>query len=122
MELAYIVEYPFARTEHDRDEIEHELVEAAGLQRLADRACPTCDVDETVAGSIRRFGKGNLEAVDEVEGRPTFHLDRVVRVMGQHEHRSVIRRLGTPPAAPIGIAPLAANGAEHVAAHDVGTT
>ena len=42
--------------------------------------------------------------------------------MCQHEHRSVVRRLRTPPAAPIGGAPLAAHRAEHVAAHDVRAT
>ena len=53
----------------------------------------------------------------EVEGRAALHLDRVVRVMGEHEDGVVVRRIRPPPAAPVAI-PLAADRAEHVAAHD----
>lgn len=74
VELGHIVEYSFAISQYHRDYVENEFVQAAGWQRLADGACPTCDVDWTVVG---RFGKGSLEAVDEVEGRPTFHVDFV---------------------------------------------
>src|SRR5258708_39118552 len=42
-----------------------------------------------------------------------------MRVVSHHEHRRVIRRLRTPPTAPIGCTPLTARGTEHVAAHDV---
>src|SRR4051812_30443446 len=38
--------------------------------------------------------------------------------MGEHEHRRVVRRLGTPPATPI-LIPLAADRPEHVSPHDV---
>src|SRR5688572_5427399 len=38
--------------------------------------------------------------------------------MGEHEHRRVVRRLGTPPAPPV-LAPLAADRPEHVPPHDV---
>src|SRR4051794_17716284 len=38
--------------------------------------------------------------------------------MGEHEHRRVVRRLGTPPAAPV-LIPLAADRPEHVPPHDV---
>ena len=80
-------ESSFAISQHHRDDVGNEFIQAAGLQRLADGACPTCDVDWTVVGMLGRFGKGSLEAVDEVEGRPTFHVDRVVQVMGQHRTR-----------------------------------
>ena len=40
-------------------------------------------------------------------------------VVGEHEDRRVVRRLGAPPAAPV-VVPGAADRAEHVAAHDVG--
>mgnify|MGYP003693963465 CR=1 FL=1 len=62
--------------QYHRDDVENEFIQAAGLQRLADGACPTCDFDWTVVGMLGRFGRGSVEAVDEVEGRPTFHVDR----------------------------------------------
>ena len=44
-------------------------------------------------------------------------------VVGEHEHRRVVRRLFAPPTAPraVHVGPLAADRAEHVAAHHVGT-
>jgi aminoglycoside phosphotransferase (APT) family kinase protein len=42
-----------------------------------------------------------------------------MRVVGEDENRRVIGRLVTPPAAPVSF-PLAADGAEHFATHDVG--
>jgi hypothetical protein len=42
-----------------------------------------------------------------------------MRVVGEDEYRRVIGRLVTPPAAPLSF-PLTPDGAEHVAAHDVG--
>src|SRR4051812_48766461 len=38
LQLRHIVEQPLSASEHDRDDVEYELIEAAGLQRLADRA------------------------------------------------------------------------------------
>jgi hypothetical protein len=40
--------------------------------------------------------------------------------MGQHEHRTVVRRVIPPPAVPLLIAPRPADGTEHVAAHNGG--
>src|SRR5262245_4498129 len=53
-----------------------------------------------------------------MERRAAFHFDRRARVMGQHEHIGVIRRIVAPPALPPIVGPLAADGAEHIAAHD----
>src|ERR671916_1637013 len=67
-----------------------------------------------------RLYVGGVEAVgDEVEGRSALHLDRLAGVMGEHEDRCVVRRLGPPPAAPV-LVPCTADRPEHVAAHDVG--
>jgi len=78
------------------------------------------DVDALGAGSFAGLGVGGVEAIgDEVKRRPALHLDRRVRVMGEHEHGSVVGRLGPPPARPL-LVPLAADRAKHVAAHDVG--
>src|ERR671916_413405 len=68
---------------------------------------------------LHRLKPERLEAAGyEVEDRPAIHLDRLASVMGEHKHRRVVRRLGTPPAAPV-LIPLAADRAEHVPPHDV---
>src|SRR5262249_9491141 len=80
----------------------------------------TRDVYAALAGRLTRLCVSGVEAVgDEVEGGPAFHLDRLVGVMGEHEHRRVVRRLGTPPAPPV-LIPLAADRPGPVPAHDVG--
>ncbi|WP_204162369.1 cyclophilin-like fold protein [Rathayibacter sp. VKM Ac-2754] len=61
---------------------------------------------------------GGRAFCDEVEGRPARHLDRVVRVMRQHEDGCVIRRFVAPPAAPF-LVPTTSDRAEPVAAHHV---
>src|SRR5204862_4998402 len=52
---------------------------------------------------------------------PAFHRDRFARVVRQHEHRHVIRRVLAPPAAPLVVGPRPAYGAEHVSPHDIRT-
>ncbi len=89
-------------------------------ERLPNGGGAARDVHAVVAGRLTRLCVGGVEAVgDEVEGRPALHLDRLAGVMGEHEHRCVVRRLGPPPAAPV-LLPLTADRPEHVAAHDVG--
>ena len=64
--------------------------------------------------------EGRFEAVgDEVERRPTGHLDRFVLEVREDEHGCVVGRLLAPPAAPIAL-PGAANRPEHVPTHHVG--
>jgi hypothetical protein len=93
------VEDTLARTEQDRCDVEGELVDHSGDQCLSDGRGPTGDVDALVPGGLARCGVGRVEALgDEIEDRPAVHLDRVMSVMGQHEHRRVIRRFGAPPA------------------------
>src|SRR6266516_3743950 len=60
-------------------------------------------------------------AGDEMKDGPAFHRDRFARVVRQHEHRHVIRRVLAPPAAPPVVGPRPAHGAEHVSAHDIRT-
>src|SRR5437660_1617371 len=69
-------------------------------------------------GATQRFLNS---AGDEMKDGPAFHRDRFARVVGQHEHRHVIRRVLAPPAAPPVVRPRPAHGAEHVAAHDIRT-
>src|SRR5664279_5887315 len=114
------VEDPLAGPEQDWCDVERELVDDPGDERLPNGRGAARDVYAVVAGRLTRLCVGGVEAVgDEVEGRPALHLDRLASVMGEHEHRCVVRRLGPPPAAPV-LLPLAADRPEPVAAHDIG--
>src|SRR3954466_4569964 len=113
------VEDPLAGAKQDRRNVERELVHDPGNEGLAHSRGATRDVYAALAGRLTRFCVSGVEAAgDEVESCPAFHLDRLAGVMGEHKHRRVIRRLGTPPAAPI-LIPLAADWPEHVPPHDV---
>src|SRR5918999_4771252 len=108
------VEDPLAGAEQDWRDVERELVDDPGNEGLAHSRGATRDVHAALAGRLTRLCVSGVEAAgDEVDGRPAFHLDRLVSVMSEHEHRRVVRRLGTPPAAPI-LIPLAADRPEHV--------
>src|SRR5437763_8629812 len=113
------VEDPLAGAEQDRRDVQRELVDDSGDAGLAHSRGATRDVYAGLAGRLTRLCVSGVEAAgDEVEGRPAFHLDRLVSVMGEHKHRRVVRRLGTPPAAPV-LIPLAADRPEHVPPHDI---
>src|SRR5919197_214487 len=113
------VEDPFAGAEEDRRDVERELVDDPGKDGLSHSGGATRDVYAALAGRLTRLCISGVEAAGyEVEDRPAFHLDRLVSVMGEHKHRRVVRRLGTPPAAPV-LIPLPADRPEHVAPHDV---
>src|SRR5436309_8290947 len=113
------VEDPLAGAEQDRRNVERELVDDPGNEGLAHGRGAARDVYAALPGRLARLCVSGVEAAgDEVEGRPAFHLDWLVSVMGEHKHRRVVRRLGTPPAAPV-LIPLAADRPEHVPPHDV---
>src|SRR4051812_16515673 len=108
------VEDPLAGAEQDRRDVERELVDDPGNEGLAHSRGATRDVYARLAGRLTRLCVSGVEAAgDEVEGRPAFHLDGLVSVMGEHKHRRVVRRFGTPPAAPV-LIPVAADRPEHV--------
>src|SRR5215210_3132894 len=114
------VEDPLAGAEQDRRDVQRELVDDPGNEGLAHSRGAARDVYTALPGRLARLCVSGVEtAGDEVEGRPAFHLDRRVSVMGEHKHRRVVRRLGAPPAAPV-LIPLAADRPEHVPPHDVG--
>src|SRR5215218_8413774 len=113
------VEDPLAGAEQDWRDVQRELVDDSGNEGLAHSRGATRDVYAALAGRLARLCVSGVEAAgDEVEGRPAFHLDRLASVMGEHKDRRVVRRLGTPPAAPV-LIPLAADRPEHVPPHDV---
>ena len=92
----------------------------SGGERLTDGRGAARDVDAILAGRLTRLRVCGLEALgDEVEARAALHLDRLAGVVGEHEDRRVVGRLGAPPSIPV-LIPLAADRPEHVAAHHVG--
>src|SRR3954452_11329726 len=114
------VEDPLAGPEQDRRDVERELVDDPGDERLPHGPGAPRDVHAVIAGGFARLRVGGVESSgDEMEGRPAVHLDRLVSVMGEHEHRSVVRRLRSPPPAPV-LIPRTADRPEHVATHQVG--
>src|SRR3954452_14404415 len=113
------VEDPLAGAEQDRRDVQRELVDDPRNEGLATSGAAARDAYPALPGRLARLCVSGVEAAgDEVEGRPAFHLDRLVSVTGEHKHRRVVRRLGTPPAAPV-LIPLAPDRPEHVPPHDV---
>src|SRR5256712_4097401 len=108
--------------EQDRRDRDMHLVDEPRLEIRAHRGGASAVLDIEVArgcpGATRRFLN---PAGDEMKDAPAFHRDRFARVVRQHEHRHVIRRVLAPPAAPLVVGPRPAHGAEHVSAHDIRT-
>src|SRR4029453_10134165 len=89
------VEDPLAGPEQDRGDVERELVDDPGDERLPNGGSAARDVNAVVAGRLTRLCVGGVEAVgDEVEGRPALHLDRLTSVMGGHENRAGVSGAG----------------------------
>src|SRR6185369_16644158 len=77
------------------------------------------ETDVAGAGGFAGARESRLDPVgDEMEDGATLHLEGRPRVMREDEDRHVIRRVLAPPTSPGIVRPRAANGAEHVAAHD----
>src|SRR3954447_3871622 len=122
------VEDPLAGSQQYRRDVQRELVDDPGNEGLAHSRGAARDIYAALPGPLARSCVSGVEAAgDEVEGRPAFHLDRLVSVMGEHKHGRVGRRPGgpptparplPPPAAPV-LIPLAADRPEHVPPHDV---
>ena len=113
------VEQALTRTEYHRADLEIDLIDQSCCDRLPCARGSSCDRDVAPTRSRLSLGVGGLDPVgDEVKGGPALHLDRVVWVVSQDEHRAVVGRDIAPPALPIRVAPFATNWAEHVAAHD----
>ena len=102
------------------------------MSRISSSTSPASSAWRTVAAppatwtspspTSRARAQALVEAVgDEVERRAAHHLDRVARVVGEHERRGrgTAARRPTSRRQVLG-APLAPDRTEHVAAHDVG--
>jgi hypothetical protein len=113
------LEEPLARPEHQRDDVQPQLVDGPRREILVDRRAAAGDGDVGVAGGRAGPGQGRLDPIgDEGERRPALHRQRLARMVGEDEDRRVVGRVVAPPALPVEI-PVAAAGTEHVAAHHV---
>ena len=118
--IANVLKQPLPGPEHDRDDVEIELVEQPGRQVLLHNACAAGNRDVVVIRRRPGSLEGGLDPVgDERERRPTLHRQRLARVVAEYEHRRVEGRVLAPPARPR-LVPRSVAAAEHLAAHDVG--
>src|SRR6185295_11323667 len=81
---------------------------------------PAGDRDVLITGRRPGLLERGLDPVGhERERRAALHRQRLARVVGEHEHRSVVGRVIAPPARPR-LVPRPFAAAEHLAPHDVG--
>src|SRR6188768_639498 len=106
----------FARAEYHRRKREVHFVDQPSAQVLANGLGATADPHIAIARGSARLLECLLDATrDEVKDRSALHLERLSRMMGEHEDGNMIGRIVAPPAAPRFIRPFAAHRAEHVA-------
>src|SRR5438034_7405658 len=99
-----------------------QLVNQAGAQILPDCGYAAAETDIAAARRSTRLLQSDVNALgDKAKLRISRHPERRARVMRQHEHGRVIRRLVAPPALPAVVRPRAAHWNEHVAPKNPGT-
>ena len=99
--------------------MEPQLVDQPRGEVLIDGHCAAGDCDVRISCGRSCLIERRLDPVrDERERRAALQLQRFAWMMGQHEHRRVVRRLVAPPAFPL-LVPGATTGPEHVPAHHV---
>ncbi len=109
----------FSCTEEDRRHGQVHLVDKSGAKVLPDRGNPAAKPDILTVRSVNSSFKGGVNAIgDKVEGRASAHVDRCAWVAGEHENRSVERRIIAPPSLPNIVWPGSPNRSEHVSAND----
>lgn len=87
------VEQALTRTEYHRADLKIDLIDQTGCDRLSCARGSSCDGDGASTGRRLGLGVGGVDPVgDEVKGGSAPHLDRLVWVMRQDEHRAVVGR------------------------------
>src|SRR5256885_1548743 len=116
------VEEPGSAAQQHRGQVEQEVVDQAGVDRLVDRVRSACDQDILLGRGGARILDRALEALgDEGEGGPFLHHEWLTRMVGEHEDGLVKRWVVSPPAVRVGVVlpgPFAA--AEHTTPHHDG--
>src|SRR5690242_711859 len=96
-----------------------QLVDEPGAKILTHRRDATADLHVATMGGAFRLIQRRLDTLgDEDEGGAACHLDRIARMVRQHEGRRDIGRIVAPPALPALIRPRTADRPEHIAAED----
>src|SRR5262245_56406515 len=114
-------EHCFALPEHDGGQGQTELVEQSRAKVLTHRLDAPADLHVATIGGLLRLIQRRLDTLGHKDkGGAAFHLDRIARMMRQHEGRRVIGRIGAPPTLPALVRPGAADRPEHIAAEDEG--
>src|SRR6266478_6529588 len=99
-----------------------QLVNQGGAQILPNGGYASTEADVAAAPCSARLLQSGVNAFgDKAKLRASRHPKRRPRVMRQHEHGRVIRRLVAPPALPAVVRPLASDRTEHVAPKNPGT-
>ena len=101
LQIADVLEQPLAVAEQDRRDMEPELIDQAGGEVLLDDAGSSTQQDVLVTGDPPRLLEGGPDPVgDEEEGRASFHLLGLTRVMREDEGGDVVGRIVAPPTLP----------------------
>src|SRR6202051_449531 len=96
-----------------------QFVDQPGAKILTHRLDATTDLHVATIGGLLRLIQRRLDTVGhEEEGGAAFHLDRIARMVRQHEGRRVIGWIVAPPALPALVRPGTADRPEHIAAED----
>src|ERR1700674_5508434 len=96
-----------------------QLIDQPGAKILTRRLDATADLHVATIGGLFRLVQRRLDTVGhEDEGGAAFHLDRIARMVRQHEGRRVIGWIVAPPALPARVRPGTADRPEHIAAED----
>src|SRR2546429_5887952 len=108
--------------EQDRRDRDMHLVDEPRLEILAHRGRPAADLDIEPARGLPGATERFLDSAgDEMKDGPAFHRDRFARVVLQHEHRHVIRRVLGPPPPPPGPAATRSPRAGPISGPDIRT-
>jgi len=111
----------FSGTEEDRRQRQMHFVDKPGAKVLPDRGDTAAEPDVLTVRSVNRAFQCGVDAIgDKVEGRAAGHLNRWAWVVGEHENRSMVRRIVSPPSFPRIVWPGATDWSKHVSADDPG--
>src|SRR5262249_11854368 len=114
-------EHCFPLPEHDGGQGQMQLVDQSRAKILTHRLDAAADLHVATIGGLLRLIQCRLDTLGHKdEGGAALHLDRIARMMRQHEGRCVIGRIGAPPTLPALVRPGAADRPEHIAAEDEG--
>src|SRR6185503_1023274 len=116
------VEHSCAAAEQDRSDAQIHCIDESRLEILIGDGSAAHELNVLVAGDSARLLESRFDSVrHEVERVAALEAQRLPRMVGDHEHGTMIGRILAPPPSPrISRLPRTRMTAEHVAAHDGG--